>query len=355
MVLVLQGDRRRIQNRPYLHSSTTLESRERTFTFAKNISTLFQHLCFVVCVYIVPNVANMQRIEHVQGRTQLFVFDLEFIGDVRQLETCRVWEIAVFSVATRQWFTRVVDPDPAAETFREPPIPEIPRLTRKFLTQQNAVLWDAACTDLMVWVRAQSAGGTVPVFISHNTFRADKPILELECRRFAMRLPLEWYFFDSLHYARSAARNPSGNYSLSGLYQQMFHTGIENVHRAKSDVLACTRILAHLTNNTWGLTGPMYPAYATSLRSIRWIGRKAEELLYMANIRSVEDFFSHLHRNIRNDYLVHSISEDASVRKSLDDIFKPQLPDDNIANIMTVVDGMRAVRPYSYTFMLTPH
>lgn len=295
----------------------------------------------------------MQRIEHLQTRTKLFIFDLEFIGDVRDLQSCRIWEIAVFCVASNEWFVRVVDPDPDAQTFPEPPIPEIPRLTRSFLSDNKAVLWDTACTDLIHWVRKQCTLGNIPVFISHNTFRADKPIMELESRRFGIRLPLEWYFFDSLHYARSVIRNPAGNYSLSGLHQQIFHTNIENVHRARSDVLACMKILQRLTNNTWCLIGPMYPSYSTSVRSIRWIGRKAEELLYVANIRSAEALFSTIKENIQSDYLTLSISEDASVRKTLNQIFAHQLPEDNVKNIMSVINGMRATNPYSYTFMLT--
>lgn len=296
----------------------------------------------------------MQRIEHLQRRTSLFIFDLEFIGDVRQLHTCRIWEIAVFSVATNQWFVRVVDPDPSASEFPEPPIPEIPRLTRVFLDENNAGLWGQACTELILWVRAQCTVGTIPVFISHNTFRADKPILELECRRSKQRLPLTWYFFDSLHYSRSVVRNPMGNYSLSGLHQQMFNTGIENVHRARSDVLACTKILQRLTNSTWCLTGPMYPSYSTSVRSIRWIGRKAEELMYVANIRSAEMFFSAIKQNVQQDFLLHNMSEDSSVLKTLNTIFGQKLPEDNIRNIMAVVNNMRATNPFSYTFMLTP-
>lgn len=297
----------------------------------------------------------MQRVEHFQRRTNLFVFDLEFIGDVRDLQTCRIWEIAVYSVATNAWFVRVVDPNPSADSFPEPPIPEIPRLTRSFLDENDAVQWDDACRDLIVWIQSRTAKGAIPVLISHNTFRADKPVLELECRRFSMRLPLNWYFFDSLHYARATIRNPVGNYSLSGLHKQMFNADIENVHRAKSDVLACMKILCRLTNNTWCLCGPMYPAYTTSVRSVRWIGKKAEELLYGANIRSVETLMSHIKDNIQRDYLTLLLDEDASVHKTLRAIFARQLPDDNIKNIMTVINGMRATNPYSYTFMLTPN
>lgn len=295
----------------------------------------------------------MQRIEQLRHRTNLFIFDLEFIGDVRELHTCRIWEIAVFCVTTNQWFVRVVDPDPSMKVFPEPPIPEIPRLTRAFLDENNAVLWVQACTELIQWVCSQCTLGIVPVFISHNTFRADKPVMELECRRSKQRLPLTWYYFDSLHYSRSVVRNPEGNYSLSGLYHQMFNTDIENVHRARSDVLACTKILQTLTNNTWCLTGPMYPAYSTSVRSIRWIGRKAEELLHVAKIHSAEMLFATIMKNIQQDYLIHNMSEDSSVLNTLTGIFRHQLPDDNIRNIMSVVNSMRATNPFSYTFMLS--
>jgi hypothetical protein len=193
----------------------------------------------------------MQRIEMLNGRTQIFVFDLEFIGDVRELPTCRIWEIAVFSVSSNNWFEKVIDPDPAAETFPEPPIPEIPRLERSFLEENNTVLWPQAFQELTEWVTAQMRPGAIPVFVSHNTFRADKPILELECRRHGVRLPLNWYFFDSLHFSRSIIRNSTGNYSLSGLHEQLFNKPIENVHRARADVVACLNIMSNLTNNSW--------------------------------------------------------------------------------------------------------
>lgn len=295
---------------------------------------------------------HMQRIENFTTRTKLFIFDLEFIGDVRKLDGCRIWEIAVFSVSTNQWFVRVVDPDPSAVVFPEPPIPEIPRLTRAFLNEEKAGVWVDAFSDMAVWVQKQIPPGSFPVFISHNTFRADKPILELECRRYGVRMPLNWYFFDSLHYARGATRNPTGNYSLTGLHEQMFNSAIENVHRAKSDVLACVKILSRLTNSTWRLIGPMYPSYSTSLRSIRWIGRKAEQLLYSADIRSVESLFARIKHNIEQDYLMLSMDEMTSVHKTLQSIFGLELPSDNINNIMSVINDMRSVSPFSFTFMI---
>jgi len=295
---------------------------------------------------------KMQRIEILNGRTQLFVFDLEFIGDVRELPTCRIWEIAVFCVSSNNWFEKVIDPDPSAETFPEPPIPEIPRLERSFLMKNNPVLWPQAFKELTEWVTAQMRPGAIPVFVSHNTFRADKPILELECRRHRVRLPLHWYFFDSLHFSRSIIRNSTGNYSLSGLHEQLFNKPIENVHRARADVVACMNIMSNLTTNTWTVSGPIYPSYSTSLRSIRWVGRKAEEILYSAGVNSVESFLFLIETNIKGDYLQFSMPELNSVHKTVTQLFLNKLPLDNVTNIISVIGTMRANSPLSYTFML---
>ena len=80
----------------------------------------------------------MEQLCTFPSQKSLFIFDLEFVGDVRQLDTCNIWEIAVYCVQTQCWFDSVVDPDPSLQTFPEPPIPEIPQLTRDFLIQNKA-------------------------------------------------------------------------------------------------------------------------------------------------------------------------------------------------------------------------
>lgn len=294
----------------------------------------------------------MQRIEYFTNtnRVRLFIFDLEFIGDVRNLDTCYIWEIAVFSVTRNAWFSKVVDPDKNMDVFPVPPIPEIPQLKRKFLKTENAVTWDNVFPELCKWVSQELTPGLIPVFVSHNTFRADKPILELECKRYKLRMPANWYFFDSLHYSRDTMRN-SGNYSLSGLHEKLFGETIENAHRAKSDVSACIRILKSLTGSSWVLQGPIYPSYCTSLRSIRWIGRKAENLLSCNGIDSVESLFMFLQQNIHRDYVQSGCSEIDSTRNSLKSLLAT-LPDENIKNILKVIVQMRSEKPFSFTFML---
>lgn len=273
----------------------------------------------------------MQHIENLADPRTLFLFDLEFIGDVRKLSSCFIWEIAVFCIQTEQWFEMVVDPDPAKNTFPPPPIPEIPQLTREFLNDENANTWDNAFAELVRWVDFQRKG-TLPVFVSHNTFRADKPIMELECRRYALHMPLYWHFFDSLHFSRRVIRNTTGNYSLSGLHQQIFGVGIENAHRARNDVVACVAIMAHLTNDSWILKGPIYPTYCTALRTIRWIGQKAEELLFQANIRSVESLYMLIMDRARKTYM-SPLSLEYIIQQFLTSIMGKQLPMENIRNI----------------------
>jgi DNA polymerase III epsilon subunit-like protein len=292
----------------------------------------------------------MQRIENFKKRTRLFIFDLEFIGDVRNLHTCHIWEIAVYSVMRDSWFSKVVDPDKNMQVFPKPPIPEIPHLKRAFLEQEKAVTWDNVFMELCEWVSQEVTIGVIPVFISHNTFRADKPIMELECKRYKMVLPSNWYFFDSLHYSRDVIQN-SSNYSLSGLHENIFNESIQNVHRARSDVTACLRILIFLTKSSWDLQGPMYPAYFTSLRSIRWIGRKTENLLTAVGVDSAESLFMILQKNIHRNYIEQGIDDHTSIETTLKCLLTG-LPVENIQNITNVLMEMRTEKPFSFTFML---
>jgi DNA polymerase III epsilon subunit-like protein len=294
---------------------------------------------------------SMQRIENFQGRSSLFIFDLEFIGDVRQLATCRIWEIAVYSVATGTWFQAVVDPDPSASVFPPPPIPELPQLTRDFLTARGARLWGDVYRQLQTWVQAVCPGGHIPVFISHNTFRADKPILEFECQRAGLKMPFHWYFFDSLHYSRYVIKQSSGNYSLTGLYMDLFGEKFDDAHRAEADVRACHRILQRLTLSTFNLTGPTYPSYSTSLRSVRWIGRRAEAVFAEAGVTSLEKLLMLIQEKLRQDFLCGAGDERLSVQKTLTTIIENKLPYENIENILNTLLGVLRDRPFSHAFV----
>lgn len=292
----------------------------------------------------------MHRIERFPSPVALFIFDLEFIGNVRQLETCRLWEVAVFCVRTNEWFDKVLDPDPTLKEFPEPPIPSIPHLTRAFLEKSKAQTWDKVFPHLCQWIHVQS-GGCIPVLVSHNTFRADKPILEYECQRWQCSMPFHWYFFDSLHFARHIVRNSSGNFSLSGLHEHLFGKPIVNAHRARSDVVACVNILQNMTSGTWNLTGPVYPTFATSLRTVRWVGKKAEEVFHTHSIFSLEELFLQLQRRIRTDYLIHRMDSTTSVQNALQQWLSKDLPLDNVVNISKVIIETMRAEPFSQNFV----
>lgn len=277
----------------------------------------------------------MNRIENIHGKSAYFVFDLEFIGNVQQLTTCQIWEISVFSQSTGQWFTKIVDPSPNTNTFPTPPIPSLPHLTRDFLEEHQAQTWNVVLGQLVTWITTQTQ--FIPIFISHNTFKADKPILELESRRYNCLLPLHWFFFDSLHFCRNVIHSPTGNYSLGGLHQQLFHRPIGNAHRARYDVVACTDILKSITNNSWLLNGPIYSSYTTSLRTIKWVGKKAEQVLGGGNIWSVEMLLSLAQNNALNDHIYHRLDSRQSIRKTVQHLMGDQLPQANVQNICNSV------------------
>lgn len=296
----------------------------------------------------------MQRIERLAHQVGVFVFDIEFVGDVRDITSCFIWEIAITSVQTGQTWSAVVDPDPSVDIFPEPPIPEIPRLTRGFLNAHGAKPWGHIFNGLREWIALQSMG-KIPVLVSHNTFRADKPIIEFECQRYNVRVPAGWYFFDSLHFARQNIKCSTGNYSLSGLHQVLFDKPIANVHRAAADVNACMRILNSLTGGRWALSGPMYPAYATSLRSLRWVGRKAEQVFEALHISSVESLMMFISRSVRARYIVSRVDEWTTIGAIITELLQNKLPVENVNNIIEVVRELFLTRPFSQTFVLKNH
>jgi DNA polymerase III epsilon subunit-like protein len=297
-----------------------------------------------VLVYIHANycVIQMTSIQKIQNKC-LFIFDLEFNGNIQDLPTCRIWEIAVWCKDTHQMFEAVIDPDPEQLVFAKPPIPEIPQLTRQFLVNENAQTFDAVLKKLVEWVRKQTQA--IPIFISHNTHKADKPILELEAARYQTHLPLNWFFFDSLHFCRDYYKIDDGNFSVSGLNLHLFNCAIVSAHRARYDVEACTAILGKITCENWQLVGPVYSAYNTSLRTIRWIGQKAEQYLIERNICSVEILLNICKQNATADYLNHNMDSSASIYKTICVLLHPKLPKENIVKISNII-STRAFTPY---------
>ena len=161
----------------------------------------------------------MMQVQDVE-ETSIFIYDLEFIGDVSQPTKCVIWDIAVYCVRTREMFRAVIDPNPSCMIFPPPPTPECMQLTREFLYRHRAKTFDMVYTKLVRWVFNRTNGS--PIFISHNNFRADKPVLISEIARYNMMIPTTWYFFDSLLYIRD-------NFDFSWIDPTIDNVGFESV------------------------------------------------------------------------------------------------------------------------------
>ena len=278
----------------------------------------------------------MQYIESVSYLSCPIVFDLEFIGPVQTIHKCKIWEMAFFCPLTNASFEIVVDPNPAASEFPEPPCEELFHLTREFLNKEKAVTFGAAFIRVEKFVeeQLQATGRPIAVMISHNTFKSDKPLLEAECRCAGIPPPLYWYFFDSLHYFRRHQRcKMLKNFSLGSVAAHILKTPIENRHRAMADTRACTDIFNVLTNTQWLIHGPIYPFGLTSLRCIRWIGEKAEKSLYMNQIHSLEELRLLVHKKVLECSWTQTSPSDA-IRSWVSNVFV-NMPEDNLSNIVS--------------------
>ena len=85
------------------------------------------------------------------------------------------------------------------------------------------------------------------------------------------------------------------------------------------------------------LNGPIYSSYTTSLRTIKWVGKKAEDVFGEANIWSVEMLMSLVKNNALNDHIFHHLDSKQSIRKTVQNITGDQLPATNIQNICNSV------------------
>ena len=218
-------------------------------------------------------------------QTTLFVYDLEFIGDVSQPHTCQIWDLAFYCVHTREMFRAVVDPNPHAMYFPPPPTPECMQLTREFLYRYRAKTFNVVFMKLLRWVCNRTKG--TPVFISHNNFRADKPVLIYEILRHNIMIPTNWYFFDSLLYIRDNFRHFE-EYNMDYLVRNVLGSSTRNAHRASVDTYHLHKILHQLSNNYTTLCGEIQGAQFTSLRCIPGIGRSVQSHFFRAGLYNLE-------------------------------------------------------------------
>ena len=143
------------------------------------------------------------------------MYDLEFIGDVNNIKTCQIWDISILCVNTGETYNVVIDPDPKIEIFPPPVVEGLFNLTRDFLKDNKALPFSNMWPNVVRGVENRTFGGKA-VFISHNNFSSDKPVLENHMIVHQTSIPQNWLFFDSLHYFRDNIQGTT-DYSLKGL------------------------------------------------------------------------------------------------------------------------------------------
>ena len=212
-----------------------------------------------------------------------FIFDLEYIGTSNNLNTCHIWEIGVVHWITGRQFSITIAPD--IHPLPPPFSTDFIQLTPELLKERNACDFHTAWNKLIQWVNEQVSPGTNVLWVAHNCFKADKPMLEIDTKRHGIVLPYNWYFFDSLIYCRKNIPKQQ-SYTLGDIYSILFDKPLTNGHSALPDALQLREILAHI--NAYQMAGPIYPSYSTSLQAIKWLGPSCEKQLFSQNISSLE-------------------------------------------------------------------
>jgi len=229
------------------------------------------------------------------GRKVIFVYDLEFIGDVHNHKTCKIWDISILCVSTGETFNTVVDPDSTCQNFPPPVVEGLFDLTRKFLNENRALTFNRMWPRIVQWVENRTFGNKA-IFISHNNFSSDKPVLENHMLTYGTTIPTNWLFFDSLHYFRDNIKNLH-DYSLKGMVKYLMEIEHTDAHRAYIDTVRLTECLNIFTGGRWGLSGTVLPAFATSLRTLKGVGSMVETV-FMKNDITCEEVLQHNLNNL---------------------------------------------------------
>tara|TARA_Y100000817_G_C16861152_1_gene545836 strand:- start:1991 stop:2851 length:861 start_codon:yes stop_codon:yes gene_type:complete len=231
-----------------------------------------------------------------------FIFDLEYIGPTSDLKTCHIWEIGAIHYLSGASITITIYPD--ISPIPPPFSAEFIQVTPDLLKDRHAVSFTEAWAKLLHWVSTIVPMNQNTLWVAHNAFKADKPMLEVDTKRHGIVIPYNWFFFDSLIYCRqSIPKMPS--YTLSDLYYSLFGSPLKNAHSALPDAIALRNVLLHINATT--LIGTIYPAYATSLQSIKWLGPSSEKQFFGKHIQSLEQLISLLMTSYSTNCMLGSI------------------------------------------------
>lgn len=212
----------------------------------------------------------------------IFIFDLEYIGTSTNLNTCHIWEIGMVHWTTGASFSITIRPD--IYPYPPPFSKDFIQLTSAILTDRQAVDFNAAWNKVLHWMHTLVIHTANVVLVAHNSFKADKPMLEIDTKRHGVTIPYNWYFLDSLMYCRKMIPKLQ-SYTLGDIYTSLFDTDIEDAHQALPDAVALRNILIKVNAC---ITGPIYPSYSTPLQVVKWLGPSCEGVLFQHNILSLQ-------------------------------------------------------------------
>ena len=231
----------------------------------------------------------MFKIQTLKDDIQVFVYDLEFIGDVKNPTTCKIWDLCIHHIQSNSTFNALIDPQPGCNYFEPPPSEELFHVTRDFLNRHNAMEFSIVFNKMIRWIDNRCFKSNIPILISHNNFSSDKLVIEHECYIRNILIPPNWFFFDSLIYFRDHTRTINNEYSLKSLVKCILGRDHTNAHRAYADTMALTDIIKQYTNEDYSLLlGNIYMPYKTSLRTINGIGKMVEMSFEAIGIESKE-------------------------------------------------------------------
>jgi len=231
-----------------------------------------------------------------------FIFDLEYIGHTTELNKCYIWEIGIVHLYSKMSFKVTIDPGirPLPKPFSD----DFCQVTPELLDERDAVSFFNGWNMMLNWVRNF---GQPVLWISHNCFKGDKIVIEAEIKRNNLKMPLNWFFFDSLIYCRFI-KPKMLSYTLTELYQYICFKEIQNAHDALADARSLMEILICLDINN--IQGPIYPSYCTSLQVVKWLGPSCEKILFRQNIRSLEQ----LKQVLVTEYAIQSLNMTVDIK-----------------------------------------
>jgi hypothetical protein len=269
----------------------------------------------------------MFKIESYHNHMQLFVFDFEFIGDVKNPSTCKLWDICIHHIQSGTTFNAIIDPIPGCNIFPLPPVADLFHVTRKFLDHNNAPEFSVVFNKMVRWVENRCFKSRVPILISHNNFSSDKLVLEHECNTRGLMIPINWLFFDSLIYFRDFTTTMNNEYSLKSLVKCILGKEHLNAHRAYTDTMALTNIIKTYTHEDYTLLrGNIFIPNVTSLRTIPGIGNSVEKSFITIGIETKEQLYKFIRFLCTESNQLQISTYDYLLHRMI--LISPRVPDD---------------------------